>query len=834
MKEEAKVIEIPTRDAMFNWGLIWVALNGLLFAFSLYTSKTNTSIFSEAFVISYLLTASYWFPVVFKAIFIRDSYETYYMYPALVLSLISCFLLNREMGLFSESVAWYSASLVLLSVAILTIPFYCIFSKWLQFVHSFISGVGILLLLYLSIYLMPGYPFGAMVFFIFGISLLIFTPLLMLIYIGKWIVKNWKEYGMLRFGIGSGSVFSLIVLFIYSMGWINSLSSIQMAEKQADNDLPDWIRVSQHLPANSFTEKVLMTDWIYQTSEVSLDGLMNGRFPEKQRHDPLITITSGLCGESSMGIHKKKKILNTLYDCRHESVDRLWSGDGLQTTALKTKIQIWPQYRMAYTEQTMHVCNTESWGQKEAIYTFHLPEGSVVTSLSLWVDGVERKSILTTVEKADSAYKQIVGIENRDPSLVHWQEGSTITLRVFPVLPKDERKFKIGVTTPLYVQENQLVYHPFYFEGTDFSLAKETMKIDFMEHPEEIKFPSFLKEIKEGNYESTSDYRRDWNIVMNKVPVSTGSFEFEGDYYFVKPLESLFVPVEIKDVYLDVNANWTKDEFNSVCNAGSGKNIWVYTSSGMQTVTDKNRKDLFDQLHQLRFSIFPLHLIREIESALVVSKSTIFSPGFQDLKDTDFMQQFKDKITPGQKINFFNLGIEDLTPYLKTLLEYRILQYQQGNMKDLSNVLRTNKIQQSGIESDQNIVINQAGISINKSKEGYSGNAPSHLMRLFAYNHILQQYAKTWNTDSIQSELVLEAQKAYVVSPVSSMIVLETDKDYERFGIEDIKVTLGNANDYESDGKSVPVGDLEWMGCLALLILAFLYVGKIRTQKSVS
>jgi hypothetical protein len=68
---------------------------------------------------------------------------------------------------------------------------------------------------------------------------------------------------------------------------------------------------------------------------------------------------------------------------------------------------------------------------------------------------------------------------------------------------------------------------------------------------------------------------------------------------------------------------------------------------------------------------------------------------------------------------------------------------------------------------------------------------------------------------------VQEAVKAYVVSPVSSLVVLETKKDYERFGIEDSKNSLRNAS-LQSKG-AVPEPH-EW----ALIIIAVLVVLTIK------
>ena len=50
-----------------------------------------------------------------------------------------------------------------------------------------------------------------------------------------------------------------------------------------------------------------------------------------------------------------------------------------------------------------------------------------------------------------------------------------------------------------------------------------------------------------------------------------------------------------------------------------------------------------------------------------------------------------------------------------------------------------------------------------------------------------------FDEDFINDDLVKEASGAYVVSPVSSLIVLEKQQDYDRFGIEDSNNSLHNA-----------------------------------------
>lgn len=96
-------------------------------------------------------------------------------------------------------------------------------------------------------------------------------------------------------------------------------------------------------------------------------------------------------------------------------------------------------------------------------------------------------------------------------------------------------------------------------------------------------------------------------------------------------------------------------------------------------------------------------------------------------------------------------------------------------------------------------------------------NAPDHLMRLFAYNHIMQKGGARFldNVINEQDELVEEAKIANIVTPLSSLIVLESANDYNRFEIKSAENSLNNAS-IGSKG-SVPEPH-EW----ALIVVAFL------------
>jgi hypothetical protein len=80
----------------------------------------------------------------------------------------------------------------------------------------------------------------------------------------------------------------------------------------------------------------------------------------------------------------------------------------------------------------------------------------------------------------------------------------------------------------------------------------------------------------------------------------------------------------------------------------------------------------------------------------------------------------------------------------------------------------------------------------------------------------LAEYSQSWNTEEspLTDLMVQEAAQAYVVTPVSSLVVLETKADYERFDIEDAENSLKNAS--KSSEQSTPIGDGIWI----LVVLA--------------
>ncbi|HEX2630702.1 MAG TPA: hypothetical protein VHM26_16915, partial [Chitinophagaceae bacterium] len=91
--------------------------------------------------------------------------------------------------------------------------------------------------------------------------------------------------------------------------------------------------------------------------------------------------------------------------------------------------------------------------------------------------------------------------------------------------------------------------------------------------------------------------------------------------------------------------------------------------------------------------------------------------------------------------------------------------------------------------------IHKSDMVIEKTPGTVASTGPDHIVRLFAYNHIMQQLGAGLLLDRpIDDSLVTIARKAYVVTPISSLIVLETQQDYDQHTIQDLDQSLKNAS----------------------------------------
>jgi XrtN system VIT domain protein len=711
---------------------------------------------------------------------------------------------------------------------------------WINRLQYVVLGCVIVFYFYLVVYVANIYGIGTVGILFFGIGAHVFVPLT-LFTACIFLIRHSIEIRKISvYWVAVGSAFTIGFVLVFMGEWNSRISKIETMANQSviheNSGLPVWVEVAQRVKKDWISERILKSDLVYTTHNKSFhwDFFPMSRFwGEAKKHDPLVFISS-LISKSSLSNDDRVKILQSIFADRHQANERLWSGDNLTTSYIVSDVDIYPALRLAYTEKYLNIRNNivdNSWrgNTQEAIYTFQLPEGSVVTSLSLWINGKEEKGILTSKQKATEAYKTIVGVESRDPSVIHWQEGNTVTVRVFPCTPEEERKFKIGITSPLIEEDGEIIFKNITFLGPSPSRSKETIRVRFVGASENITMPAYFKKERKGDYVTEQYYNPDFKLSFKALPLPSNQFTFDGYTYSMQSYQPAFESSTFDQIFLDINSSWTSDEIEVTKAWIQNHDVYAVADNEFVQLTDENWEEITDESSLHNFSIFPFHRVRNRISSLIITKGKTLSPHLNDFKESGFSSDIRQYFGSGKKLKVYNLE-GGISTYISSLREFRGLEFANGNIDQLNGWLSEGKFPRTE-ESAERIVLHDSKVAITKKKTGVeskaSNNAPDHLARLFAYNNIMRQVGiHYFNDDFISEELVNEASTAYVVSPVSSLIVLETQKDYERFGIEDKVNSLHNATKQATGAVPEPH---EW--ALVMIFLLFVVYLKIRRNK---
>ena len=759
----------------------------------------------------------------------------------LLLWLISAYALNREMAVFQESTGWLCGALVTVGAAMAAYAWKDALSVRAQQLLYVVLAMGWWLFVYMAVYVAQLYPISIPLLIGLGLSIHTFVPLAFAVVLGKRLWFDTRREEHLRLGVVIGLVLPLIAVGVFLTGWTGRLNRMEQTRMESvtrqTSDLPDWVLMAQQLQPDWITNRLLLAGKTFDRGRFfdgdwGLTGLTN--LDDVKVHDPLVVIASRLFPFDALPESDNLKLLNVLNANRHSTEEKFWTGRHLTTQNVVSQVRIWPQFRVSYTEKTIQVRNQSRGTTEEALYTFHLPPGSVVSSMSLWVNGREEPARLTTVAKADSAYRQIVNVESkvfaRDPSVVSWQEGNRVTVRIFPCRANEDRRMKVGITSPLGLQNGQLMYQNPYFDGPVTNRTNELVKVEFAQSPDApspgaIESPWLGDKLIGNTLTHGGQYTPGWTLRFAAPALSSEPFVLDEHTYHLEQYNPVSEPFTPKDIYLDVNALWTKPEFETAFRQATHtchSRVWVF-DDGLKKLTETDLNATYERLTQQRFSLFPVYRIANPATALLITKGTPISPTLSDLKNSPFADRMQHAATQSSPIRTFCYG-NDLSPYLKTLSELRVLTVMHGDTADLiDHVAKAGQFLRQPDDSAVAVLPN-AGVAIHESSIPASAGisqasvAPDHLARLFTYNHLLQQigrhyFAKNYQTDA----LILEAQRAHIVSPLSSLVVLETSADYDRFGIKKDASGLDNAT-LKQEGAVPEPHEWALLAMLAVLI----------------
>ncbi|TAJ14995.1 XrtN system VIT domain-containing protein [Marinilabiliaceae bacterium JC017] len=751
----------------------------------------------------------------------------------LALMLVSCFTLNKDIHVFALTPSWVQLLLIGVLFSFLLVSVKGVLPAWLIKIASFLFGIGILIFLYYAIVLLPFSPIALLGLFLLGISIHLLVPLILVVVSVTCTFSRKCENAKPKLVL-AGFTTGIVCVLIYMSLFTYHSNQIKGAQEELvlneKNDLPEWVSYARNCTSGFWTKRVIGCGLLYEEHSCDWWGFdfNTGSFSEIKQHDPLVAIAALFSDKLPLTNQEQVQILSASANTRHYAYEKLWSGKDLHVSKEVTDVRIYSEYRMAYFEKTFWIENENQWegNQQEALFTFYLPDGAAASSLSLWIDGKEEKSRLTTRQKATKAYKTIVGKERRDPVVLHWQEGNRLTATIFPCTPKEARRVKIGVTVPLIKEGKRLLFSNMKVLGPDNGGADEVIHVKLVGDSDDVDMPWFFSEELPNQYIYSGDAVEDWSCTVTAAPLSLQPFSFNQHSWRLQPLK--FAQSRVSQaIYLDINKSWRKKDVMQIIAQAGNVPVYVFTEKVIQ-LDLTNVDPLYEWLSKKSFSLFPVFEIEKPESSLLITKGQANSPIPSDLRNSTFHEQLINYMSDLQK-PIATLIIEgEKSPFITALEQYKIVECRNVTLAQLKNTgiehwFMEYKQPQGGVilpMSEMAIV----PVEMHNETVAQLKHAPSHLLRLFNYHAVMQRAGQLFLQEEadIPESVYALCNEAFVVTPVSSLIVLETQKDYERFGINDNQNSLKNAN--LQDSGSVPEPG-EWALIIILgIIISFIYV----------
>lgn len=112
---------------------------------------------------------------------------------------------------------------------------------------------------------------------------------------------------------------------------------------------------------------------------------------------------------------------------------------------LKIDVHLENQIARVALDQTFHNPQDQVL---EGVYKFSLPPGAAVARLAMYVDGHLNEAAVVERMAARRIYEDVV-YQRRDPALLEQMGGSKVSLRVFPLPPRQDKRLILAYTQPL-------------------------------------------------------------------------------------------------------------------------------------------------------------------------------------------------------------------------------------------------------------------------------------------------------------------------------------------------------------------------------------------------
>ena len=561
----------------------------------------------------------------------------------------------------------------------------------------------------------------------------------------------------------------------------------------------------------------------------------------------------------------------------------------------KVKVEIRDQIARTTIEESF-VNRTKS--SLEGIFHFPLPQDASISGFGMWINGELVEADVVEKQRAREIYETILR-EKRDPGLLEWTGGNIFKARVFPILPRAEKRIKIVYTQVLPLRANQYRYSyalrsemlqktPLRELSIDVLVnsALPLKKVESPTHPARIEQTERSASIafSAQEYSPTRDFELVCDLDGKTSDVVTIPHRRGDDGYFMvqlsppaaegnwqrevlpdgEPIDLLLVcdtsgsmdranrktqaafvaavltslgeddrfniavtdaetkwlfknsvspdktNVEQTRSWLDarVSLGWTDldQTFASIQKRVGRKTHVVYVGDGVVTARDVNAQDFSARVRRLygkktkgtfhavsTGSSFESVVLKAIAS---LGRGSVRSIGSGQTSMSVALELLNEIAQPGLRdLNVQFRGIDVAAVYPKELPNLAA-----GTQQILVGRYLTRGEDQSG-----EIVVTgtRGGEPVTYSarislKDAEKGN--SFIPRLWARAH-LDQLLQQGRSQFIKDEIISLSEEFHIITPYTSLLVLETDEDRERFGVKR-RFEMRDGERFFADGRN--------------------------------
>lgn len=735
---------------------------------------------------------------------------------------------------------WFSFAVLFLSLFYKKIP------ALLQIPLPAILIAGFMMCVPFTIYMLPFMAFSWILIPFLGIGLLSYSPLIAAVAFlltGKRVLGHIKNECTRKQYIISKALTIIVICSIalytiwFKTQWhrydriINRTTPGAIGQNKIYGDFPHWLKAGLYLPNTHVLDH-------YLSYESSIFVFRKGA-----TFDPIAFTASLFTSKLPENVTKEKQLLLKLVrNNSHVNIDRLWSGKDLVTTSVDSHIQLYPEARIGYTEMTITVFNNYNFNRtEEAIYTILVPEGTTATKLSLWINGVEEPGRLTLKSKAKKSYNKIVGVEKRDPAVLDWIDSRTLRLRVFPVNSQSSRTVRIGLITPLTIKGENLHYNSIKLIGHPTNNAKSEIYVDIFSKDKNISLKTKKISLKElinsddqaKEYTRKGGYTDNFTLTIPAVPMA-GSFTFDDSKYTITSIPKTsqsFVPGSI---FVLLSGSKSKKEWEKIIRklykVKKDRSRIYLVSSRVFFSEDINKTIEYLKNEDIpRYHIFPFYKLTEYEEpgkVLIVTAYEKFSIAHTDISGYDFYNKQEEYFSRLESPILVASLDKESSDYFIGLEDFNKVQIISRSKEELFTILSSGRAEIA--DSENHALFFSSGFAVKKEQvssleNGTKGN--DLLARLYFSRHITGELGKRkFFSDQGHDDLLAMAKYGMIVTPISSYVVLETQRDYDRFDIKKNKSKLGQTKVKKNTGISAQLGVVPEPAEWALLILCLFLV----------